>query len=479
MNCDRRSLLRGASAAAAALAFPFECRALARADKAIPALMPRDRSGHQFVLYSDSCSGTAEAPERAANLARVNAIVRRIRPEPEFISFPGDAVNSGDHPEEWETWLHQEMAWLRGKPFPLYQSTSNHNTNSREAENVFRRFWPDIPQNGPEGQKGLAYYLRRSNLLYVSLHHPLYPGLPKDFRVAHLDWLDRVLRENADCEYKLVVGHYPVHPLNGYPAGNGWAFPEEQRTVIWDILLRNRVDAYLCSHVLAFDVQAHNGLLQITSAGAGTGSMPEGTEYLHAVQIALDSKGLRYQVLDTSGAVRDRLSWPLPDMKGLNWAEGDTASTASLSARDLLVLRLDRVTDDPVKTGSLFAGPYQERSPWLISKDGRFWFGQDHETSRMIVELKLGKFGTQRWLGPVLEMVPDISWNIAGPKSIQLALHPGMGPGGILWRWEDGMQWSSMETFSASGLEDFQWPDNLHVATMALQMRRAVLPIIP
>jgi hypothetical protein len=478
MSCGRRRFLLGASAAVGALAFPARLVALAQGDPAIPALIPRDASGHQFVLYSDSCSGTPEAPERAANLARVNAVVRRIRPAPEFISFPGDAVNMGDRPEEWRTWLGQEMGWLRGEPFPLYQSTSNHNTNSREAEDVFRRFWPEIPQNGPEGQKGLAYYLRRGNLLYVSLHHPLYAGLPKDFRVAHMDWLDRVLRENEDCDFKIVVGHYPVHPLNGYPAGNGWAFPEDQRKVIWDILLRHGVTAYLCSHVLAFDVQAHDGLLQITSAGAGTGSMPEGTEYLHAVQIALDDQGLRYQVLDTSGAVRDRLSWPLPDMESSGWAEGRAVPTASLSSRDLLVLRMDRVTDDPVKTGSLFASPYQARSEWLASEDDSFWFGQDHETSRMMVELKLGKFGRQRWFGPVLEMVPDIVWNIAGPKSIQLALHPGMGPGGILWRWEDGAAWTSMESFSASGLEDFQWPVELRVAAMALKVRSAVLPII-
>ena len=39
--------------------------------------------------------------------------------------------------------------------------------------------------------------------------------------------------------------------------------------------------------------------------------MPEGIEYLHFVQAALDARGLRYQVLDTAGRVRERLTWPL------------------------------------------------------------------------------------------------------------------------------------------------------------------------
>ncbi|MGY3440120.1 hypothetical protein [Bradyrhizobium sp. USDA 4473] len=67
--------------------------------------------------------------------------------------------------------------------------------------------------------------------------------------------------------------------------------------------------------ILAFDVQVHRGVLQICTAGAGTAHrMPEGVEYLHCVQATLDQRGLRYQVLDTEGAVREQLAWPLPPL---------------------------------------------------------------------------------------------------------------------------------------------------------------------
>ena len=64
--------------------------------------------------------------------------------------------------------------------------------------------------------------------------------------------------------------------------------------------------AYVCSHILAFDVQVHQGVLQILTGGAGThdmhlGLMPEEPEYFHLVQGAIDTDGLRYQVLDTTG----------------------------------------------------------------------------------------------------------------------------------------------------------------------------------
>ncbi len=58
---------------------------------AIPALMPRGGSSHQFVVYADSCSGVPGTPEETA-FARVNAVVSRLRPQPEFICFPGDEI---------------------------------------------------------------------------------------------------------------------------------------------------------------------------------------------------------------------------------------------------------------------------------------------------------------------------------------------------------------------------------------------------
>src|SRR5262249_31140051 len=90
----------------------------------------------------------------------------------------------------------------------------------------------------------------------------------------------------------------------------------EQGEAFWSVLVRHGVAAYLCSHIIAFDVQVHQDVLQITTGGAGTeagpgGFMPGATEYLHLVQMACDHQGLRYQVLDTVGELRESLTWPL------------------------------------------------------------------------------------------------------------------------------------------------------------------------
>ena len=91
--------------------------------------------------------------------------------------------------------------------------------------------------------------------------------------------------------------------------------------VFWRCLVESGILAYWCSHILAFDVQVHQGVLQICTAGAGTAHrMPDRIEYLHCVEAVLDEAGLRYQVLDTKGVVRERLSWPLPPPDG-EWRE--------------------------------------------------------------------------------------------------------------------------------------------------------------
>lgn len=64
----------------------------------IPALLPRI-PGHQFVLYGDACSGVPGALHETM-FASVNAVIRRLRPQPEFILFPVQTRYSTIYPVE-------------------------------------------------------------------------------------------------------------------------------------------------------------------------------------------------------------------------------------------------------------------------------------------------------------------------------------------------------------------------------------------
>jgi len=290
----------------------------------IPALVPRNHAGHQFVCYADSCSGVPGAPHEAA-FAAMNAVVSRLSPKPQFICFPGDEIAGLTADDEalrgqWRYWLDREMAWLDRKAIPLYHTTGNHTTYDRASEAVFRAVLAHLPANGPRGHAGLAYFVRRDDLLLVFVDTAS-TVLGGEGRVE-TEWLDQTLAENADAKHKLVFGHHPVFSVNGFAGAHQRDIEPENGRVFWTVLTRHRVLAYVCSHILAFDVQVHDGVLQIVTAGAGTEyRMPPEHEYLHCVQAALDDQGLRYQVLDAAGRIREWLQWPVEMPASADWVE--------------------------------------------------------------------------------------------------------------------------------------------------------------
>ncbi|MCE9591379.1 MAG: hypothetical protein K8S99_12735 [Planctomycetes bacterium] len=281
----------------------------------IPSLTPRG-PGHRFIAYGDCCSGTPGGPHEKI-FASLNAVIQRLDPRPEFILFPGDHI-FGSIPDadtlraQWRYFFDHEMAWLDRGAVPIYSTTSNHNTYSPMSEAMFREIFPDIPRNGPPDQLGLSYWVRRGDLLVVAANTS-FTGLGGNGHVETA-WLDRVLADHADAKHKLVTAHYPVWPVNGYGESPLWRIVPDEGRAFWVVLVRHRVTAYVCSHVIAFDAQAHDGVLQLTTGGAGTiygpgGFMDGPGEYHHLVEGVLDADGLRCRTLDTTGAVREELHW--------------------------------------------------------------------------------------------------------------------------------------------------------------------------
>jgi hypothetical protein len=426
-------------------------------DGAIPALLPRG-AGHQFVCYADSCSGVPGAPHEAT-FAAVNAVVRRLRPQPEFICFPGDEIAglTADDDElrrQWRYWLDHESAWLDRSAIPLYHTTGNHTTYDAASEQVFREVLPHVPRNGPPGQEGLAYAVRRGDLLLVFVH-TLWSGLGGEGRVE-TDWLDQTLAEHAGARWKLVCGHHPVFPVNGFAGPYQREIGPEEGEAFWRLLVRHHVLAYVCSHILAFDVQVHEGVLQILTAGAGTAHrMPEEIEYLHCVQAALDGDGLRYQVLDTAGQVREWLDWPFALPPATTWTPlPDGASPSPVAGvqsdtttAQIVALRFRGVCPPPGN-----GAPQTLLSGWDAGGAlAPLWIGLTGSGNRLVVLLapQPGR-SPHRWLGPALEP--------GRPFDLQLAFHTGMGPGGLLWRHDDRAPWSSLAAASPWGAERLIWP---------------------
>ncbi|MBI3987679.1 MAG: hypothetical protein HY343_12205 [Lentisphaerae bacterium] len=268
----------------------------------------------RFVFYGDCCSGIPGGPYER-HFARVNAGLRRLKPPPDFIVFLGDHImgnpaHADRLRQQWRYWLDKEMGWLAPLQIPIFHVTSNHNTFNRISERVWREVFPDIPRQAPPGQEGLSYWVRRGDLLLVVVNTS-FSGLGGHGHVESA-WLDTVLTKHSDARYRIVAGHHPVFPVNGYDERPLWCIARGEAERFWSVLARHRVLAYLCSHIIAFDVQDHDGVLQICSGGAGTNYGPGGFmgkgEYHHFVQATLTPDAFRLKTVDIHGKTRERFT---------------------------------------------------------------------------------------------------------------------------------------------------------------------------
>ncbi|MGI9522198.1 MAG: metallophosphoesterase family protein [Hyphomicrobiaceae bacterium] len=415
-------------------------------DHEVPALLPRG-AGHQFVIYGDACSGIPGAPHEQS-FADVNNVVRRLSPPPEFIVFTGDEIE-GLTPDrtqltaQWRHWLDVEMAWLDRGALPMWHATGNHTTYDVMSEEVFSKILA-MPHNGPAGQEGLSYWVRRGDLLIIFVH-TLWSGLGGEGFVE-TDWLEEVLASNRDAQHKLVVGHHPVFSINGFSGKYQRDIEPVSGSVFWRILVKHGVRAYLCSHILAFDVQVHRGVLQICTAGAGTiQRMPDGVEYLHCVQMALDDGGLRYQVVDFRGKVRERLDWPYEGWQATNQLElkrGCMPAPVDFSeGQTCIEFRFAGV--------AATAGASCAQTLLCASRPGEMpplWIGLrgDRQQLTAIVHHATGR-SPHYWLGPCLHAGAEFD--------LRLQLNWEMGPGGLLYRISDAAEWTSMSAASPWGME--------------------------
>jgi hypothetical protein len=193
--------------------------------------------------------------------AKIAASIAAAEAEALFVLIAGDHVwDAPGKPAEmasrWQAW-HAAAAPLGA--MEVLHLTGNHTVYDEESAALYRAQFPHLPNNGPADGVGLSWWKRWDDVLLVGVNTAFNP-LGKVCRVEH-EWLDGVLREHRDARWKLVSGHHPVHPVNGFEHYN-WRIWHADAQAFWKVLVAHRVDAYLCAHVIAFDAQVHDGIPQ-------------------------------------------------------------------------------------------------------------------------------------------------------------------------------------------------------------------------
>lgn len=413
-----------------------------------------------LVLLGDSCSGVPGHPHER-NFRAVAEALRRRAPSADALCYLGDHV-AGYVADEDE--LRAQWAWFLAQEFPpiaaaapqVFHIPGNHDCYDSVSSGIYGELLPVAHHRTLVAEKDLNYAVRLDEALLVFLNTA--DAANRGAAMLDLAWLRAVLADHAEAEPKLVFGHHPILPVNGYDEAFRWRVEPTAGELAWSTMRESGVRAYLCSHIIAFDFQVRDGLPQLCSGGAGTeygpmGAMPGPVEYQHFLTLEVGARQASFQVFDKTGVCRESLSWPpalaAPD-ETLALTTGSEARSRQLATAaegrtvQTLRWRIDAPasnlphrhfaisgTDDPAGRPSCTIEPDAD--------DGRIRIAVTSPESKE----------TLVWRGPALPAKEACT--------LDIAIHPHAGPGAVLGRLDD-RGWSSFASSSPSGLASMRWP---------------------
>ena len=412
----------------------------------------------RLVVLGDSCSGVPGGPHEA-RFRQLSDVALRHAGWADACIYLGDHVDGYCDPDtlraQWRHFLEREFAPLAGGFAPILHVPSNHTVYDAASAAIYRALMLDGEIPGIVLRRGLnhAVTLGDGGAVLLGTADPDNRGRAR----IDLDFLAEALQALAGRRPLLVCGHHPLLPVNGYRRFPMWRVAPEPAEQALAMMRAAGVAAYLCSHVIAFDLQVADGLLQICTAGAGTlydpgGAMPGTVEGAHLVLLELRDGAFAIRKLDLQGRLDEWLDWPVPPGHALVRDQPLTPAPAEIAAPHRWGQRPGAAHWLRWRiAGALPAkeAPLPLVYAWREDEAGailRIDIGRDRRPAVQLIPLPTE--GAQTWLAPFA--VPE-------RFEIEIAVHTGGGPGGIVARLSDG-PWQSMAGGGARGAERMDWP---------------------
>ena len=257
------------------------------------------------------------------------------------------------------------------------------------------------------------------------------------------------------------MGHHPAYPVNSYTnlgtadAGGfieqaiigskqvagvpmfRWHILPDNTRAFWDVLKRHNVLAYVCSHIIAYDVQVYDGVLQVCTAvpapiGARTARCRAQPSICTCCKARSTTAACGIRSSIRTATLREWLQWPVELAAASSWQvdPGRHCARACQAGRLGIPPDVQHALAFDFR-GTLGAGSGENQtllSAWDDNEGPHiFWVGLTDSDQRLEVRMvpKAGD-GDRVWRGPSL--------GTGGPLDLQLLVHTGMGPGGIMYR---------------------------------------------
>ncbi len=235
-------------------------------------------------------------------LRKIADHIIKNHPDIKFIIFPGDLVTGSKYDTASTASGYQFWREIMGRFYSnpdmfgakVYVTVGNHEIQNRFDEDIFRRSFPEMPQNGPDDEKGITYSFEFGKVHFTVVNtNRWYYGNPADTSddrrdwhyVKHLDWIRNDLQKAKQngAEWLFVLGHDPVFPVGGHlrdclpnlgkdvklPLDSVRLFNFNRRNDFWNLMLNEKVSAYICGHEHLYGRQSVDDMFHLTLGSAG------------------------------------------------------------------------------------------------------------------------------------------------------------------------------------------------------------------
>lgn len=263
-----------------------------------PAKNKTDKKAWTMVSFPDFFNFDVPEPWPQWDDA-VNWFLDQVSKEsPEFVLITGDLVNGHwyDGPKCIEhmgaTYYGNWIRRMKSHQLKYYVAVGDHELGDDPwpAEKMalvphFERVFAanlEMPQNGPENKKGLAYWVRHQNVLLITVE--TFEEVDGELLVTvtgiQLEWLKQTLAENKDADFIIVQGHAPVIGKPEARSSSMLMVKDSSDSNLWKVMKDAGVDLYLCGEFHAVTIDEKDGIWQIVHGSSWGREIVSTQDYL-------------------------------------------------------------------------------------------------------------------------------------------------------------------------------------------------------
>lgn len=140
----------------------------------------------------------------------------------------------------------------------------------------------EMPENGPENKKELAYYVRHENALFITvetfevIENEVVPTIGPE----QLEWFKKVLKDNADATFKVVQGHVPIFGNPNSRSSSMIMLKDGTENPFYKAMQDAGVDVYLCGEFHDVTIDKREKLWQVVHGSSWGREIVNTQDYL-------------------------------------------------------------------------------------------------------------------------------------------------------------------------------------------------------